>query len=100
MPFRPRVMMMPPPRSSVPPIMYPVHPPPVSRVKSLVHPPPVARVNQDFLLNLLRGIPLPEGDLEILRQMVDRNTTRQKMMIPPPSSHTAPQKRPRIDEGT
>ena len=88
MPFRPRVMMMPPPRSSVPPIMYPVHPPPVSRV------------NQDFLLNLLRGIPLPEGDLEILRQMVDRNKTRQKMMIPPPSSHTAPQKRPRIDEGT
>lgn len=77
-----------------PPIMYPRH---------MGHPPPVSS-EQDFLLNILRTMVLPEQDLEILRQMVGKNTA-------PPISSIAPQvqsynintvssstKRPRIEE--
>ena len=85
MPFRPPML-----RPRGPPIMYPRFPmrPPL---------PPLCSPEQNVLLNLLHGMVLPEEDLEVLRQMVGRNT-RQSMMPVQQNGVAVPLKRPRIEE--
>ena len=55
-------------KASWPPIMYPRFP--MSSTSSSLF------SEQNVLLNLLHGMVLPEEDLEVLRQMVGRNTTK------------------------
>ena len=83
MPFRPPML-----RPRGPPIMYPRFP---------VRPPPLCSPEQNMLLNLLHGIVLPEEDLEVLRQMVGRNT-RQSMMPAQQNGVAVPSKRPRVEK--
>ena len=81
-PFRPPMLR---PRG-----MFPIRPP--------APPPPLCSSEQNMLLNLLRGIVLPEEDLELLRQMLGRNTRQNILPFHNDNIVDGPSKRPRIDE--